>query len=655
MIALALLALLTAQDTSSALSPRVRAMLDDFPPPGNGQPSIAVRFSSDTVWVGEQVELVTATWFPRALRDRLRHEPAIRAPSLSGLWSAHNQLFPVPVTSRIVNHQLYDLYVDYQTIFPLAPGEIDAPPAVLSYSVPVSSSYFAPEDRRTVTSRPARIVVRAIPSAVTATMGNGPTAEDVRLVWRGPAGPLTAGTPAVVELAVSGEGNLTLWPTPQIAWPSAAHVYPEPTIERNVPIRGLIAGEKRFRFTIVVDSAGVLTLPGVSYPYFDPGARYLRVAEARPLAMPVLMGAATDGAGGRAVLPLMPDSGVPVATALVRDWWPIVVVLALLPLAALIAARRRRAAPHAPVATSSSPEAELRAALGTPVAAGSEHVVAALRRRGIPRGDAEHVRRWLNASVRRRYGPEPGDALPPPQVVQRVIARLRSVILVVLLVMAHVLRAADDGVARYRGGDYAGAARAFAVSAERDPDGAALWGNLGMARWMAGDDVGASAAWLRALSLAPRDSQLRAAWRAAHPPSDVRAMAPTIPLSRDELLLLALLLWLAAWGAFYARRPTAIRILGVSCFLVTGLAAARWQGARSGQALVTVNAAPHISPLASTMEFEMLPPWTPVRIERRQDGWVLVTANLTIAGSLGAKQITGWLPATSVAAIGPLD
>ena len=190
MIALALVAALVMQDTNTALSPRVRAMLDRFPLPRAGEPSVAIRFSRDSVWVGEQVELVTAAWFPRRLRDRLRRQPTIKAPSLSGLWSARNQMLPIPAEARFVGGQMYDLFVSYQTIFPLGPGRIDAPPAVLTYDVPTSTSYFAPEERKTIVSPSARLVARGIPPPLAAALGTGPTAHDLRLVWRGPAGGL---------------------------------------------------------------------------------------------------------------------------------------------------------------------------------------------------------------------------------------------------------------------------------------------------------------------------------------------------------------------------------------------------------------------------------------------------------------------------------
>ena len=184
--AITLLAVLASQDTLG-LSPRARGMLDRFPPPGEGQVSIATRFSTDTAWLGEQVELVTAAWFPRELRDRLRRPPTLRAPSLGGLWSAQPQSTPILAGTRVVRGVIYDLFVAHQTLFPLSAGLTTSPPAVLTYAVPTSVSFFAPEERQSLSSRAVSLVVRAIPPRAAATLGTGPTARELQLTWRAPA------------------------------------------------------------------------------------------------------------------------------------------------------------------------------------------------------------------------------------------------------------------------------------------------------------------------------------------------------------------------------------------------------------------------------------------------------------------------------------
>lgn len=634
------LAVLMQQDTSQALSARARALLGRFPTPRPGEVSVATRFSTDTAWLGEQVELVTAAWFPRELRDRLRRPPTLRSPSLSGLWSVQSQSTPALAATRLVGGQIYDMFVAHQTIFPLGEGTIESPPATLSYAVPASVSFFAPEQRRTLSSRTVRLIVRAVPPELARITGAGPTARGLRLAWRAPVEGVRSGTPAMVELVVNGTGNITLWPAPSIAWPAGLRVYPERTDERGTNTAGRLGGEKRFRYTIVPDSEGVVTLPRVRYPYFDPDAVQAHVAAASPLALPVLR--TSRAADGRTRLPITAVGSSPLASRVVRDWWGLLLVLAVLPAAVTILAGRRR--PNTVPSQAADPEAELRRLLGAPVDAGPDRVAATLRRRGIGRDDADHVRAWLVALVRRRYGPGvASDSPTPPGTLPRILAALRRATMVIALVIVplRVGGQEHDAVARYRAGDYAGAARIFADATVAHPASDGAWGNHAAALWMAGDEVGAAAGWLRALALAPRDAITRDAWlMATSVPSDVRALAPTVPMSRDELVLSAVLAWIVAWYAF-ARRHRSLFVTCVIIVSATGATAAwRWRVESAPRALVRGGAQLRVSPHPSAPIVGDAAAWTRADVERSAPGWSLIRLN---------DGRRGWVPGGSIA------
>lgn len=642
MIVLALLAALMAQDTT-ALSPRARAMLPQFPPPRGVDVSVVTRFSTDTAWIGEQVELVTATWFRRELRDRLRRLPSLRAPSLSGLWSVQSQSIPVVVAARIVDGAIYDLFISHQTLFPLGAGRIEAPPATLSFSVPASSSYFAPENRRTVMSRPVSLVVRGIPSSMTGALNGGPTARGLRLTWSTPSEGLRVGMPALVELILTGEGNMTLWPAPEVAWPPGMRIYPERTDERGSAASGRLGGEKRFRYTLVADSAGVVTLPPVRYAYFDPSAVQVHVMTAGAVGLPVLAGTA---APGRRVLPVAGNVAVPVATRVVDKAWWLLALVALLPMV-LLMWRPRRPQPgvaHHPA----DPEIELRRLLGTPVEAGPERVAGALRRRGVPRDDAEAVGGWLRGLIRRRYGHRTADeTVPVPGALPAIITLLRRMFIVGLFLVPWRVDAQDaSAIARYRAGDYAGAAREFEALVQSVPHSGTAWRNVGAARAMSGDDVGAAAAWLRAFTLAPRDAILRDAWRQeALIPADVRALAPVVPASRDELLLLALAAWIVAAWAIRSRRRAAAVVAGAVLVGSVGVVLLRTGQAAQPRALVRPGTQLRVSPHPSAPILGDVAAWSQATLQRRDTGWWLVEA---------PDGRRGWVGDARLAAIDPV-
>ncbi len=598
-VSLLLLASLAApQDTVVPLSPRAVAMLDRFPPPRGGDVTVSTRFSRDTVWLGEQVELVTATWFRRDLRERLRRQPSLRTPALSGLWSAPASVSPVLAETRRIDGVVYDLYVSHQTLFPLGAGVIEAPPAVLTYAVPSSTSFFAPEERRTVSSSAARLVVREIPAALGARLGSGPTAHGLQLHWEVPNTRITAGTPVTVVLAITGEGNVSLWPTPAISWPDGARIYTEPTDERVRRPGGVVSGEKRFTFTLVFDSTGAVTLPRVRYPYFDPSGARVVVASVAPVTLAVQAAVAVT----RAPVPASRVLHTPVSAVLVRRGWPLLLLLAIGPLALWLVRHRRRPRRGARVAPVGSPEEALRRLLGTAADATPGRVEVALRRRGVDREEATAVRQWLEGLERHRWAanhPSPPDDAAASRVVRRLRDRLPLGLVIVLLLLGAVAPLGaqwNEAISRYRDGDGAGAERLFAESVRTDPASPDGWLDLGAARWMQGDEVGSAAAWLAGLQVAPRDPRLHDALAQVRGvPRGLRQRVPTVPLSRDELVLLALLGWLVAWVAW--RRSPRVAWAAATVVVVAGGMAALRSLAGNGEGLVRPGMSLRLSPI----------------------------------------------------------
>jgi len=467
----------------------------------------------------------------------------------------------------------------------------------------------------------------------------------LRLAWRGPAVGFRAGTPALVELVVSGQGNVTLWPAPTITWPPGLRVYSERTEESATNTAGRLGGEKRFRFTVVADSEGVIALPRVRYPFFDPQSVDVSVTAAAAASLPVLPVDAADGSRER--IPIGSESFVPMASRVVSRGWGALALLVVVPFL-VVFARRRRPAPAARP-EQRDPESELRILLGTPLDASPDRVGAALRRRGVARNESDEVRQWVGGGLRRRYGPGVApDAAPPPGALARILTMLRRATLgtsaMVVLIGAPLLSQRNEGVERYRAGDYAGAARAFQEHADSVGIDVVAWRNVAAARWMNRDEVGASAAWLRALSLAPRDRTTRAAWaRAASIPQDVRAMAPSVPLSLHELVILAALAWVAmAYGISRNHRRMAMGcgVLAITAAVVGGM---RWHEGRAPRGLARPGARLYISPHPSSPVVGDIGTWTLATVDRRAGGWVLVHT---------ADRRNGWILESSIAPLG---
>ncbi|HEX5633405.1 MAG TPA: SH3 domain-containing protein, partial [Gemmatimonadales bacterium] len=139
----------------------------------------------------------------------------------------------------------------------------------------------------------------------------------------------------------------------------------------------------------------------------------------------------------------------------------------------------------------------------------------------------------------------------------------------------------------------------------------------------------------------------RSAWRQATSlPSDVRARAPVVPLSRDELLLLVVVGWCAAALAWRTGR-TRVMIAGGLVALAAALpAATRSRMEWRPIALVRPGSTLRVSPVPTAPPLGAAPAWSAARLERRDGGWILV--RLESGGR-------GWLPASAVAPVGALD
>lgn len=651
MVALTVLAALALQDPTDAMSPAVRQYIATSRPPSHGEVSVETRFSVREAYVGEQVELVTAAWFPRGLRERLRRQPTLKAPALSGLWSASGTELPSLAETRRVGTEVYDLFIAQQSLFPLGPGVIEAPSAVLSYAVPSSVSFFAPEDRKTLASRPVSIRILPIPVALRASLGNGPTARRLHIAWRVPNSMFSASTPFTVELVLTGVGNVTLWPEPRLVWPPGVRVYIEPSREVVGRADGLVSGQKVYRYTLVPDSAGVETLPAVDFPYFDPDRIAVDVAHASPVSI-VVQPAVGDR--HKRTLVVTADLEVPWATRLVASFWPVLILMASIPVVWLAWQRRRNRPRRHAAPAQVDPTEMLRNALGVSVLPAPTDLELVLRRHGVRKEDAAAASEWMLQRGRARWSEseaEPTDA----SVITRVSASLKrrgrmiSLLLPLLLIAGRTSAQQSvtaEATARYHAGDALGAARLYRAVVDSSPEVPGAWFNLGAARALSGDNPGAVAAWIQGLQLAPRDRALREAMAGtAEVPSGVMQLAPWLPLSKDELLLIALVAWLPVAPLFRSRRRVALGLIALSMSAI-GLAAYRYQSEGEPRGLIRTPTPYRVSPTASAPILGALQPWEMVTLERRRIGWALIVTG---------NGVEGWIPSGQVALLTRLD
>ena len=631
------------------------ALIARVPPPRFGRPSVFIVPSSDQVYAGDQVNVLTAAWLPRGLRLRLRQPPTLSPPALPGVWSTPRTSVPGAVASRTIEGELYDLFVGFQTVYPLNPGVLRIPPARLSWTEPASRQFSAEDRRQSEESSVVQLVVRALPDAGRPAGFRGPVARGLRIEYRLGQGAGRAAAVMPVEIVLTGQGSLSLWPAPQVAWPPTARVYEEGSETAPRLTGQRIGGSRRFRYSVVPDSAGSLPLPPLEYAYFDPGDARYKVAGAAGIVVPVLEVAPVSDR--RSPLPVwIPERATVVETVfgLQPSAISVLFLLPVLVIAATAIWRRRSPRGLAPAAIE-DPAAQLEALFErlVPLTAyrlplTTANLSAALRGAGLDREHAARLVRLHLAVEAERFGRE-GHGSPSPALLSEIDSALREVprrlrrmsglaaafaACALLGAGGVVSLAAQPAPTLYARREYAAAAQAF----RKEPESPARWYNVAVSEYMSRRDAHAVAALMGARADAPRNPKVKALWSAlAREHEQLRRSERGWPVTAEEAFLAALVfLWLGAILLVLLRRS---RTPAVAALLVAAIAAAA--GARLRQergvsrAVLAGGASLRLSPHGLAPERGTVLAFSIVRLDRRLGGWWLIETRE------GAQ---GWVP-----------
>jgi len=660
-----------ADRAGASLSPLARALLESTPPPATRRAdrvALTMLVPSDTVFAGQQVDLIAAAWIPRELRERMRRPPVLTLVTPEGVWAYPAATSPGVALSRQVSGRWLDLFITHQVVFPLAPGRLIIPPASVDYALPVTFSFFSREERYALRSDSIAIVVLPLPPSNVSTTVVG---QAMSLELRVDPATTRVGEPIEASVTINGVGNVALWPPPEPAlrWPAGFRVYPAQTEVRVSPAAGRIGGSKTFHFLAVPDSSGNFVLPEVRYAYFDPGEGRYHVATAAPRVLAVAPGAEPRAAR---VLPAL-ISGLEEGQAdrLSRrlGWQGWVALLLVPPLIAWLSRRRSRrtSAPTPMVGPGLTPlgrlEREFLAVLAShvsdPFARDGDSLAQALRAAGVDSAVADHVKRLRDRLRAARYGPRGlGDAAELGAEIAQVLrvlgaeghggkSRPHAVVasVIVGIVMAGAQHAAPlqaqtpSAEALFEAGALRAAADSFAARAARDPNEPAHWYNLGATLYRAGADGKATAAWTLAARLAPRDPAIRRARRllpAADPVSE--QLLHVGWATPAEWAVVGAVGWVALWVAVAigTRRRVVLAFLAA---VVAGSAlfgAIEWRRRDEPVVVVTAATAPvRTAPYGGASAAATIPaggallvgrsygPWREVRRKDGIHGWVL--------------------------------
>lgn len=633
-----------------ALDPAVGEVLARAALPDSSADLVVTLLPSRTsVVLGDQVELVTVAWFRREVRTRMRAPPTFEGPEVQGAWSYRHATPAGMVTSRRVGSAWYDLFAQHETVFPLRAGPLPIGRASVSYSFPLTYSFLSREVRHVVASDSLVLLVTPHPEAGQPAGFSGAAGVDLTFRVDPAREDLAVGEARTIVATLSGEGNVALWPEPEIRWPVGLRVYPGDVSVSLSRETGAVGGTKTFHYLLVADSAGRYRISAPAYPYFDlADGRYV---ELRGAGLEIVARLSPTGVAPRTTAPpLMAAraSRLPRPTDAPGWLWGLLGVLPPL----LLTGRWIRLRPGGRVVLGREPgdrlarlDREFRRELDRLVPHAGHRDAAelsdALRAAGLETPHAAHVARVRDRLRLGVYGP--GGATDADELgaeVQEVLQVLLgrpgrgrgagglSLTLALGGLLATVpARAQDLSPERlYAAGAARVAVDSFVARAAAAPHAAAHWYNLGSAWYVLGSDVRARVAWLRAARLAPRDRLVRRAL-ALVPTADpaTACLEHAAAVTPDEALLAAAGFWLLGCAVLLRSRRRAAAALLCLAVIVAAYGVLTARRYRAPVALILDPETPlREAPYGSAPSLVRLREGTGVIIRDSRSGWLLV-------------------------------
>ncbi|MBR9978990.1 MAG: protein BatD [Bacteroidetes bacterium] len=244
------------------------------------------------VFVGEPIT-VTYKLFSRVA---FQLENPIKLPRMKGFWSEDVEA-PTQLRPRIEVHKgrQYETYMLRKVIyFPTQSGELSIDPLEIGAVVRVRKRRRSGDDafdrffsdpfmdsfdnvRKTLATRKIDVNVRPLPEEGKPQGFSGVVGfYEMRASLD--RNELKANETATLSITLTGKGNIRLLDEPTVIFPSGMDSY-SPTINEDArPEGGTLVGSKSFEYLLVPRFAGKVTIPPVTFSYFDPAkASYVKL------------------------------------------------------------------------------------------------------------------------------------------------------------------------------------------------------------------------------------------------------------------------------------------------------------------------------------------------------------------------------------------
>lgn len=243
----------------------------------------------DVAVVGQQVT-VTLTIYSR-VGARIA---GFRWPQLDPFYSVSRDVSKAPTEEKYIDGVRFQYKVlARRALFPLRAGELTIGP--IEVDAEASHSPFFPSEQRTLRTRPLKIKVEPLPPGAPEGF-HSTNVGRFSLQSELDARQVKLNQPLTYTLTVRGTGNIQNLRPPRLPELDRFKVF-DPSIDVEQTERGSkVRGAKTFEYILLPLASGSLTIPSLSFSYYDPRAGAYRTLETEAYQIEVAAGA--DGGAG---------------------------------------------------------------------------------------------------------------------------------------------------------------------------------------------------------------------------------------------------------------------------------------------------------------------------------------------------------------------
>ena len=261
---------------------------------------LRTEVTKTTCYVGEPLMVVYKVYSRLNSSSQVVKRPSLTGFSILEMVDNYDQ----EATIEKLNGESYYVSVIRKVhLFPLQEGNFTLDPAAIEsliYFVQIHNNAARTRIEYPVSlqSPPVAITVKPLPEAKQPEYFTGAVGQ-YTLQVEAPKEPIHTGELVKIRIIISGSGNISLLTPPIVQWPQGVDTA-DPSVKETVNRYVYpLSGSKAFEYSFAAPDTGVVTLPAIRFPYFDPVNQSYKIADSDPVIMRVLSGMPEDTARRR--------------------------------------------------------------------------------------------------------------------------------------------------------------------------------------------------------------------------------------------------------------------------------------------------------------------------------------------------------------------